>query len=85
MKETLNITEPELDTYLAKYTCVFESSMDGLTTKSKQNCANIVIPCTTMKHTYLNTDSMRIFYDTDAKILNADGTVVHLYGHSRSL
>ena len=44
MKETLNITEPELDTYLAKYTCVFESNMDGLTTQSKQNCANIVIP-----------------------------------------
>ena len=63
-----------LDTYLGKYTCEFESNQDGVKS-SKGKCKDIVIPCTTMKHAYFDTQKGGIFYDSEATFLENGAAV----------
>lgn len=59
------ISDEELDDYLAKYKCDYESGDDGFRPSSKgEKCA--MVSCLYAKQSYLNVESHGLFYAEDA-------------------
>lgn len=64
-----NISDAELDDYLAQYICDYESLDDGFRPSSKgERCA--MVSCTYTKQSYVNIETNRLFYDDDAPMKN---------------
>ena len=65
IKKVNNLSDAELDGFLAQYVCDYESSDDGFRPTSKgERCA--MVSCSYTKQSYVNTSTYRLFYSDDA-------------------
>ena len=60
-----NISDADLENYLAKYKCEYESGDDGFKPSNKgERCAPV--SCSLSNKSYINVDTFGVFYDDDA-------------------
>ena len=65
-----NISDADLESYLAKYKCEYESGDDGFKPSNKgERCAPV--SCSLSNKSYINVDTFGVFYDDDAPMTNA--------------
>lgn len=79
LMKVLNKTEAELDEELKDQLCEFQSNEDGMisSAKSPERCP--ALPCSNLKHTYINASTGKVFFDTDSANYNPESGVYGCY------